>query len=86
MPVCPLATLSTNSGGPTQSIIDNAAQTILYVDARLVAIEGYADRRGSRAANIRLSRRRAEAVRAALIARGVPSVRISVRAFGRTTF
>ena len=65
-------------------IIDNAAQTILNVDARQIVVEGYADRRGSVTANLRLSRRRAEAIRAALVARGVPSAAITVRAFGES--
>ncbi len=65
-------------------IVDNAAQTILNLDARQVVIEGYADRRGSVAVNLRMSRRRAEAVRAALGARGVPSATITVRAFGES--
>lgn len=47
-----------------------------------VIIEGHADRTGSQAANKRLSRLRAEAVRRQLRLRGVPEPRIDLRALG----
>ncbi|MGI9341567.1 MAG: OmpA family protein [Gammaproteobacteria bacterium] len=47
-----------------------------------VRVEGYADRRGSVAYNLDLARRRAEAVRDAIVAHGVYSTRLSVVAIG----
>ncbi len=44
----------------------------------------YADASGPTASNLKLSRLRAEAVRAALIARGVPKRQIIVGAFGES--
>jgi outer membrane protein OmpA-like peptidoglycan-associated protein len=45
-------------------------------------IEGHTDNVGRAAANTSLSRRRAEAVRAALISRGVPADRLEAEGFG----
>jgi outer membrane protein OmpA-like peptidoglycan-associated protein len=45
-------------------------------------IEGHADATGSRDANMRLSARRAEAVRSALMEAGVPGERMTVSAYG----
>jgi outer membrane protein OmpA-like peptidoglycan-associated protein len=47
-----------------------------------VRVEGYADRRGSVAYNLNLAKRRAEAVRDAIVAHGVYSTRLSVVAIG----
>ncbi|HEY9348645.1 MAG TPA: OmpA family protein [Inquilinus sp.] len=49
-----------------------------------VDIIGHADRAGSAASNLDLSLRRAEAVRDALVARGVPESLLSVRAVGES--
>jgi outer membrane protein OmpA-like peptidoglycan-associated protein len=47
-----------------------------------IILEASADRVGSRAANLRLSRRRGETVRAALVRRGFHPSSISLSAFG----
>ena len=49
-----------------------------------VSVAGHTDRSGSAAVNLAASRRRAEAVRARLIALGVPASAIVVSAFGET--
>lgn len=49
---------------------------------RRVLIEGHTDATGSRDLNMRLSRERAEAVRAALVARGISAGRIDVVGLG----
>jgi len=54
-----------------------------YPDARLV-LEGHADEVGSREYNLRLSKRRAEAVRRALIADGIRASRLDARGLGRS--
>ena len=47
-----------------------------------VIVAGHADRVGNPVANMRLSRARAEAVRARLVAGGIPSSKITVKYFG----
>lgn len=49
-----------------------------------VTIAGYADRSGAAAYNVRLSARRAQVVRDALVARGISGDLISTEAFGET--
>jgi outer membrane protein OmpA-like peptidoglycan-associated protein len=50
---------------------------------RRILIEGFTDSTGSASTNLSLSERRADAVRQALILRGVPPEQIEVRAFGQ---
>jgi outer membrane protein OmpA-like peptidoglycan-associated protein len=65
-----------------EAILDWAVRWLQEANAESITVDGNADRVGSAAANRRLSRRRAEAVRAALVRRGFPTDRITVRAFG----
>jgi outer membrane protein OmpA-like peptidoglycan-associated protein len=60
-----------------------ADQLRLNQDSR-IAIEGHTDSVGSEALNQTLSERRAAAVRAYLVARGLPEDRIAVAGFGET--
>src|SRR5690349_12787190 len=53
------------------AILDNAARAVERLDTRRVEIEAHTDRAGAAAANLALALRRAEAVRDALVARGV---------------
>ena len=78
--------------GFNQSSLDDSAKSMLMVVVREVRdtpgltldLEGYADPKGSRQYNVRLSQRRVEAVRAYLIEQGVQSNRIKVSARGPT--
>ena len=67
-----------------REILDHAVEQIRATDVRGLSIEAAADRVGSAEANLRLSRRRAEAVRAYLLARGLPPAAIRVAAHGET--
>jgi len=62
--------------------IDRIAQFLDENPDRNIAIEGHTDASGSAVYNRELSRQRAEAVRQALVDRGVASSRIEVRALG----
>lgn len=65
-----------------EAIIAVAASTILTEEAREVELLAATDRVGSAASNLRLSRRRGEAVKAALVDRGVPAGVIRISAYG----
>jgi outer membrane protein OmpA-like peptidoglycan-associated protein len=73
---------STALNGYGTAVLDNAAAAYRQVDARLLIVQGHADRVGSEADNLLLSQRRAEVVRAALVRRGVPAERIRIEALG----
>lgn len=62
--------------------IDRLAEVLRQHPERRVLIEGFADSTGGSAMNQRLSQRRAEAVRGALVRAGVAPQRLEVRAFG----
>ncbi len=65
-------------------ILDDVAAAYKQGNKTIVQLAGHADRSGSEPYNQRLSMRRAEAARAALIQRGVPVGGISTAAFGET--
>ncbi|TFI57446.1 OmpA family protein [Sphingomonas parva] len=67
----------------SRQVIANIASAKHQVRSHMT-VSGHADARGSEAYNLLLSRRRAEAVKAALVAAGVPGYRIRVEAFGET--
>jgi peptidoglycan-associated lipoprotein len=62
--------------------LDANAQWLKANPSVLVLVEGHADERGSDAHNLALGERRAKAAREALVARGVPPARITIRAYG----
>ncbi|MBB5517420.1 OmpA family protein [Amphiplicatus metriothermophilus] len=64
------------------ALVREAAQRALANDIDVVMVEGHTDRSGSSAYNQALSQRRANVVRDALIANGVPANRIQVSALG----
>lgn len=68
-------------GAAADAIAAAAAWIADHPDGRLV-VEGHADRRGAAAYNQALSRQRAEAVRDALVAAGVPVGKIAIVASG----
>jgi outer membrane protein OmpA-like peptidoglycan-associated protein len=68
-----------------ESTLDEIAKQLAdHPEVEIVAIEGHADDRGSPELNDRLSRSRAEAVRTALVKRGVAKKRLKTQGFGTT--
>ena len=63
--------------------LDKLAQFLRQFPERRMLIEGYTDSVGADAYNLNLSERRAQAVRAALVQRGVDSGRIAARGYGK---
>jgi peptidoglycan-associated lipoprotein len=64
------------------SIIDAYGKYLSTNPVAKVRIEGHTDERGSREYNVALGERRANAVKAALIAQGVSAAQISVISYG----
>ncbi|GAB5467692.1 MAG: hypothetical protein Kilf2KO_07220 [Rhodospirillales bacterium] len=64
--------------------VDNAIAAASKMGLSEYAVTGYTDTSGSAAYNLRLSLRRANSVKAALVARGVPDVNISVAGRGES--
>jgi len=67
-----------------REIIGEAAQNSRRVQATRIEVAGHADRSGTPQYNQRLSQRRADAVAAELVARGISRNEISVTAFGES--
>lgn len=66
----------------SRHILDSAAVTLLSQPDTPYEVAGHTDDRGVRSRNIALSARRAEAVRAYLVSRGVIAARLSSRGYG----
>lgn len=66
----------------SSAIIESIATSAAACGVRGVSVIGHADRSGSEGFNQRLSRRRADAVAAALAAEGMPRAAVQVRAVG----
>jgi outer membrane protein OmpA-like peptidoglycan-associated protein len=66
----------------SSAIIESIASSAAACGVRAVTVIGHADRSGSAGFNQRLSRRRADAVAAALTAEGMPRAAVTVRAVG----
>jgi outer membrane protein OmpA-like peptidoglycan-associated protein len=62
--------------------LDQLASVMRNFGERRVLVEGFTDSTGSDVANVVLSERRAQAVRDALVARGIPASRIDFRGHG----
>lgn len=73
------STLNAKAG----AALDSAAARLKELGATRVRVEGHTDDKGTTAYNQTLSKRRAAAVRSALVGR-LPGVRISVKAYGET--
>lgn len=67
-----------------ETLVGNAASVFGPSGGARIRVAGHADRSGSAAYNLALSRRRAEAVRAALIDRGIAAELVTVEAYGET--
>lgn len=68
----------------SETAIDEAVAKAKELGDVEFSITGYADRRGTEDYNMKLSLRRAEAVKDAMVARGIPADRISVAARGES--
>lgn len=68
----------------SEPLLDEVA-TLLKDDASLeLTIEGHTDNVGQKPANLELSKRRAAAVKAALVARGIVDARLATQGYGDT--
>lgn len=65
-----------------EEILEGVPEALRTLDVRRIEIVGTADRQGPAAANLALSRRRAQAVRDWLVRRGFPAGRIEIEAWG----
>jgi outer membrane protein OmpA-like peptidoglycan-associated protein len=63
-------------------LLDQVAQVMRHQPRLRVRVEGHTDRTGGEARNLALSQGRAEAVKAALVARGVEPARLRAVGFG----
>lgn len=75
---------SSSIGSGADNVIDAVAQEIRGRNLQSVNIVGNTDTSGSNAYNIRLGTRRAEAVKSALVARGIPANIINTRTNGES--
>jgi len=73
---------SSTIAGSSGLEVDNLSSILKAYQDIKVKIEGYTDSQGNAASNQTLSQKRAEAVRARLIAAGIPDARISTEGFG----
>ncbi|MEO0682073.1 MAG: peptidoglycan-associated lipoprotein Pal [Pseudomonadota bacterium] len=77
------ATDSSRLDAVAQATLGRQAAWLLDNPARNATIEGHADERGTREYNLALGARRAAAVRAFLVAEGVPAARLRTVTFGK---
>lgn len=66
-----------------QQTLTRQAQWLLQYPTYAITIEGHADERGTREYNLALGARRAAATRDFLVARGVPTQRITTISYGK---
>jgi OOP family OmpA-OmpF porin len=67
---------------PSRDVLDTAAASILALPGTRIAVNGHTDDVGSAASNQTLSQRRAEAVVAYLVDRGVPAGQLTATGYG----
>lgn len=66
-----------------QQVLQRQAQWLGHYPNLTVTVEGHCDDRGTREYNLALGERRANAVKKALIALGVPAARVSTVSYGK---
>ena len=67
-----------------QAILDRAAEQFAATGQTSVALAGYTDTSGTADYNLRLSQRRADAVKAYMATKGVPESAMTAQGFGET--
>lgn len=68
-----------------RSVIDEVSATLrAHPEIALLRVEGHTDARGSEEYDLQLGMRRANVVRDALVAAGVPAARLTAVSFGKT--
>ena len=67
-------------------VLDEAAETLKANPNMRVEVNGYTDAIGSEAYNLRLSKRRADAVVNYLVSKGISADRLIPQGFGKTNF
>jgi outer membrane protein OmpA-like peptidoglycan-associated protein len=65
-----------------EKALENLAQAVRSQPEQRIVIEGFTDSTGSAEINRRLSEQRAQAVKAALVSRGLDAQRIQARGYG----
>ncbi len=66
-----------------QAILEKQAKWLQTYGSLTVTVEGHCDDRGTREYNLALGERRANAVKKALVALGVPAARVSTISYGK---
>jgi len=75
---------STNLTAPAQQTLDEVASALLTQPELHVEIQGHTDSIGSSAYNLNLSQKRADAVRAYLISKGISASALAAKGYGKT--
>jgi OmpA-OmpF porin, OOP family len=75
-------TAGSTPSGPSQRVLNNVAAILKAHPNARVQVQGFTDASGADQANLALSQQRADAVRTALIQRGVAPDQVSARGFG----
>lgn len=70
-------------GEESHAVLDRLAHWLKTNSSYSITVEGHCDERGTREYNLGLGERRAEAVRKALISKGVDSSRIQTISYGK---
>ena len=65
-------------------MLDKVAESIRNAGPVKVEVAGHTDAQGSDAFNLKLSQRRAEAVRAYLVSKGVDGTRLAAKGYGES--
>jgi OmpA-OmpF porin, OOP family len=65
-----------------KTVLDKVHQTLADYPEMVLEVRGYTDNQGGRAANVKLSQRRADSVKAYLTGKGIDATRIQTKGFG----
>jgi chemotaxis protein MotB len=73
---------SAEIGANLKKYLKNVSAELKKIKFKKLFVDGYTDNSGGNAANNRLSRKRAEAVKRELVKNGIPAKKIQARAYG----